>query len=286
MLTEKQAILILGGSEMAYQLAKTLQNEEGLRVISSLAGRTKNPRLPAGEWRIGGFGGVEGLVKFLHNYNIRMMIDATHPFARNIKANALKAARLSGVSLLRLQHPPWQQQIGDYWIEVDDENQAAAILPMGATVFLALGRQHLHAFRQRQDVNFIARMIEKPDNFSSFSLEQFPKSVKRFSDKNCGKNKELEHSVEPNETKNALMKIILDRPKNKDQEIFLLRNYKVDYLVCRNSGAQTSYAKIAAARDLSLPVVMITPSPLGESIPTVINIQAALNHIRQFLNKG
>jgi len=252
MLTEKQAILILGGSEMAYQLAKTLQNEEGLRVISSLAGRTKNPRLPAGEWRIGGFGGVDGLVNFLHNYKIRLMIDATHPFARNIKANALKAARLSGVCLLRLQHPPWQQQIGDYWMEVDDENQAAAILPTGATVFLALGRQHLHAFRQRQDVNFIARMIEKPDDFPSFSL----------------------------------MKIILDRPKNKDQEIFLLRDYKIDYLVCRNSGAQTSYAKIAAARDLSLPVVMIKPPSLPIDIAVITDIEAARNYVNRLFKQG
>jgi len=232
MSTDRPAILILGGSEIAYQIAQELHIislSRSVRVITSLAGRTQNPRLPAGQWRIGGFGGVDGLVTFLQTQNIKLIIDATHPFAYQIKLNADAAAHISDIPLIRIQRPPWQPQPGDRWIDVADEHQAAAILPKGSRVFLALGRQHLKPFLCRQDVNFIARMLEKPDNLA-----------------------ERDH-----------FKIILGSPGGPDAETNLLRDDKIEMLVCRNSGAHASYAKIVAARNLAIPVIMITqPRPI------------------------
>jgi len=241
-------ILILGGSEIAYQLAQELQSLP-VRVISSLAGRTQNPRLPAGEWRLGGFGGVQGLVHFLAIKNIDLLIDATHPFARTIQDHAAAAERISAVPLLRLRKAAWQPVAGDNWIEVEDERAAAAVPPQGVDVFLALGRQHLAAFLSRHDVNFIARMIEKPDN-----LEQFEN-----------------------------VKIILGRPGTENDEVRLFQEHKIDMLVCRNSGAHASYAKIAAARTLSLPVVMITPPAPTANIPTLESVEVACDFIKQSL---
>jgi len=250
MLIEKPAILILGGSEIAYQLAQQLQFLP-LKVISSLAGRTQNPRVPVGIWRIGGFGGVGGLIDFLHDNNIRLIIDATHPFARNIQANARAAASLGHVPLWRLQNPPWQPEPGDQWIKADDEVHAASLLSAGSTVFLALGRQHLQAFAARHDVRFIARMIEMPDHFKTFSH----------------------------------IRLLLGKPATQADEARILRNEKIDLMVCRNSGALASYGKIAAARELGLRVVMITPPPYT-AIPIFTHVSTIVKRIDQLLSDG
>jgi len=245
----KPNILLLGGCEIAYQLAQELQSLP-LRVISSLAGRTKNPRPPAGQWRLGGFGGVQGLVHFLRENNINLLIDATHPFARTMKTHAAAAAQISAVPLLRLRKAAWQQISGDVWIEVEDEQQAADRLSQGATVFLALGRQHLAPFIARQDVRFVARMIEP-----------------------CERIAQLDY-----------FKIILTAPCNEQEEMRLLCEHKIDMLVCRNSGARASYSKIVAARALSLPVVMITPPQLPchvANFPTFESVEEVCHFIKQ-----
>jgi len=246
----RPTILILGGSEIAYQLAQEMQSLP-VNIISSLAGRTQNPRLPVGAWRIGGFGGIDGLVRFLHDNHIRLVVDATHPFARKMQANARIAAERGGIDLLRLQRPPWQPQPGDRWIPVQDENEAAALLPKGSSVFLALGRQHLQAFIPRRDVQFVARMLEKTDDI---------RNLRHFT-------------------------LILDRPATRDEEIRLLRTHKITMLVCRNSGACASYGKIAAARELQLPIAMITAASLTDETPTLTTVQATIRYILKQLSE-
>ena len=220
-----QKILILGGTAEARILAEELL-AEGHDVTTSLAGRTVDPILPAGAVRIGGFGGPEGLAVYLKTEGFDRMIDATHPFARRISENAIKAAAISGVPLEQRLRPRWQKQPGDRWRRVATLEAAAAAeaLPSGATVFLALGRQYLDAFVGRDDCRFVIRMVDAPEMplaFADYSL-------------------------------------LLGKPaSDPDREADLFTAHGVTHLVCRNSGGPAGYAKIIAARRLALPVVML-----------------------------
>lgn len=142
--TRRPPVLILGGTTEAYALADALVAEGG-RVISSLAGRTTSPRQPAGEWRVGGFGGPAGLEAYLRAEGIGAVIDATHPFARRMGWNAAAACQAAGVPLLRLDRPAWTPGPGDRWDQVDDWDEAVRRLDEGGAqrVLLALGRQEL-----------------------------------------------------------------------------------------------------------------------------------------------
>lgn len=218
-----QKVLILGGTAEARLLAERLI-AEGHLVTTSLAGRTNDPILPAGAVRIGGFGGAEGLAVYLRAEGIDRMIDATHPFARQISENAIKAAAISGVPLEQRLRPRWQKQPGDRWRSVATLEAAAEVLPSGATVFLALGRQYLDAFVGRDDCRFVVRMVDAPEMPLAF----------------------------------ADYTLVLGKPaSDPDREADLFTAYGVTHLVCRNSGGPAGYAKITAARRLTLPVVML-----------------------------
>ncbi|EKF59725.1 cobalt-precorrin-6x reductase [Agrobacterium albertimagni AOL15] len=218
-----QKVLILGGTAEARLLAERLI-AEGHLVTTSLAGRTNDPILPAGAVRIGGFGGAEGLAVYLRTEGFDRMIDATHPFARRISENAIKAAAISGVPLEQRLRPRWQKQPGDRWRSVTTLEAAAEVLPSGATVFLALGRQYLDAFVGRDDCRFVVRMVDAPEMPLAF----------------------------------ADYTLVLGKPaSDPDREADLFTAYGVTHLVCRNSGGPAGYAKILAARRLALPVVML-----------------------------
>jgi len=220
---EPQKILILGGTVEARLLAERLV-VEGHLVTTSLAGRTVDPILPAGAVRIGGFGGAEGLAVYLKAESFDRMIDATHPFARRISENAIKAAAISGVPLEQRLRPRWQKQPGDRWRSVATLEAAAEALPSGATVFLALGRQYLDAFVGRYDCRFVIRMVDAPETPLAF----------------------------------ADYTLVLGKPaSDPDREADLLTAHGVTHLVCRNSGGPAGYAKILAARRLAMPVVML-----------------------------
>lgn len=219
----RQKILILGGTAEARLLAAQLI-EEGHSVTTSLAGRTVDPVLPAGEVRIGGFGGADGLAAYLRDEQFDRMIDATHPFARRISENAIKASAISGIPLEQRLRPRWQKQPGDRWKSVATLEAAAEVLPQGATVFLALGRQYLDAFIGRDDCRFVIRMVDPPETPLGFS----------------------DHML------------VLGKPaSDPDQEADLFTAHGITHLVCRNSGGPAGYAKIIAARRLALPVIMI-----------------------------
>lgn len=219
-----ERILILGGTAEAADLAARLVAEGQADVLTSLAGRTVNPAPIAGDVRIGGFGGAEGLARFLAENRIDRVIDATHPFATRISENARIACENAGIPLERLDRPSWVRTDKDQWVEVDTLEAAAAALPGGARAFLALGRQYLSAFEMRDDCHFVIRMVDPPQKTLGF--------------------RDFE--------------LILGKPSGDPRsETELLNRYRITHLVCRNSGGNAGYGKILAARELALPVVMI-----------------------------
>lgn len=220
---QAEKVLILGGTAEAVTLAHDL-HRAGVEVITSLAGRTSQPAALPGLVRVGGFGGAEGLSQFLTSEHITHVYDATHPFARQISANAVLACQQSGVPLTVLTRAAWEKQPGDQWIEVETLNDAASMLPEGATVFLALGRQYIDAFSARADCRFVLRMVDPPQSPLGFE--------------------------------NAT--ILLGKPSaDWEQEKQLLQAHAITHMVARNSGGEASYGKIIAARHLGLMVIMI-----------------------------
>ncbi len=216
-------ILILGGTREAALLAGELVSQ-GHDVITSLAGRTREPAPLAGAVRTGGFGGAHGLAHWLLENRITRLIDATHPFALQISAHAEEAARKAGIPLDSRIRPPWKKLEGDIWQEVGSIAEAATATPSGARALLALGSQHIAPFFTRDDVHFVVRMVDAPA--PSLPL--------------------------------ASHTLILGRPNdNRADEATLLRNEKITHIICRNSGGRGAYAKIEAARQLDLPVIMI-----------------------------
>ncbi len=218
------SVLILGGTTEAYDLAAALVARGGLRVVTSFAGRTKSPRLPAGEWRSGGFGGADGLADYLRAEKFNAVIDATHPFAAAMAFNAAEACARENVALLRLERAPWRPGPGDRWTEVDTLDDAADILRRDAKrVLMAVGRQELAPFVGLDDVWFLIRSVEAPDPMPAF------------------KNFEL----------------LLSRgPFEVADERELLRDRRIDRIVCKNSGGTATQAKLIAARELGIKVIM------------------------------
>lgn len=235
-------LLILGGTTEAYALAGDLAGLPGVRVISSLAGRTGNPRLPPGEVRIGGFGGPEGLAAYLRSNQIDAVVDCTHPFAARMGWNATQACAAAAVPLLRLERPAWVRQDGDVWDEVADWPEAAALAGAHASrVLLAVGRQELEPFAGLAHVWFLIRSVERPDPMPPF----------------------------------AQADILLARgPFTLAGERDLLATRRIDTIVCKNSGGPTD-AKLAAARALGVRVVMKGRPPRPET-PKAADVAAAL----------
>lgn len=216
-------ILILGGTREARALASRLEGEARFHVVTSLAGRTRRPNPIAGEVRVGGFGGVQGLRDYIVSAHIALIADATHPFAAQISAHAVQASAGTGVPCYRLERSPWEPQPGDDWSLVATAGAAARAIPKDARALVTVGRQDVASFLARADITVVARMIEPPDI-------EVP----------------------------AHGEIILARPPfSIEQERALMGEKRIDVLVTRNSGGEATYAKIQAARELGLPVIMI-----------------------------
>jgi len=231
-----KTILILGGTREALDLATALNPD--YRVITSLAGRTKSPKKPAGELRIGGFGGAKALSDYLVLENIDIMVDATHPFAATISINAAEAAELANTPRIMLQRPPWQAGDGDQWENFATLNAAAKTLKPSSRCFLTIGWQELGAFKAREDVWFLVRMIDAPE--SPLPL--------------------VNHQV------------VTGLPQaSADDEKILMQAHKIDTLITKNSGGILSAAKLEAARELGIQVMMIQRPqvPAGDVVETV-----------------
>lgn len=227
----RMKILILGGTAEARQLAGRLVNL-GHQVTTSLAGRTSDPILPAGELRMGKFGGIPGLAAYLRAAGIERLVDATHPYAGLISVNAVAAAQATGVPLVRYMRPAWEQPIGANWTTVESANEAAAALPSNADVLLTTGHAGLERFMQRDDCQFVVRLIEPPE----FELPAFAK-------------------------------LLLKRPPyTLAGEIDLMRREEIDHLVTKNSGGEQTAAKLEAARQLGVKVIMIARPAYGPAL--------------------
>ncbi|GAA1339568.1 hypothetical protein GCM10009660_23910 [Catellatospora bangladeshensis] len=155
-------MLVLGGTGEARELARRALG--AARVVSSLAGRVSSPRLPEGEVRVGGFGGVDGLVAYLRAERVDAVVDATHPFADRITANALAATAAAGVPLLVLRRPGWTEREGDRWTWVDSIAEAAAVVG-GRRALVTTGRQGLGAFARG-----VARTVDPPEGATALEV--------------------------------------------------------------------------------------------------------------------
>jgi len=236
-------ILILGGTTEARLLAGRLADRPDVAVTVSLAGRTAaiiDQKVPT---RVGGFGGASGLATYLGEERIDALVDATHPFAEIISAHAIEAAKTTETPLLALRRPPWLPVAGDNWREVP--TMAAAVAAIGQAprrVFLAIGRKE------------IAIVAGAPQHFY------------------------LVRSVDPIEPAPDLANaafVVGRGPFTEAGDCALLSAYKIEVVVSRNSGGEAGYAKIAAARTLALPVIMVS-RPLLAATETVETVDAAL----------
>ncbi|MGZ4698614.1 MAG: cobalt-precorrin-6A reductase [Oryzihumus sp.] len=239
----RQRVLVLGGTTEARELARRLATEGQVEVTSSLAGRVRDPVLPEGEVRVGGFGGEAGLARWLVERSIHRVIDATHPFAATITSHAARAATQVHVPLLVLRRPAWVAGPGDRWHEVGSLQQAACILPgLGRRPLLTTGRQGVDAFADLDELAFVVRTVDPPD-------VPLPRR----------------HTL------------LLDRgPYTLAGELDLMVRHAIDVLVTKNSGGHATAAKLEAARRRGIPVVMVSRPPLPGGVPVVHGVEDAL----------
>jgi precorrin-6A/cobalt-precorrin-6A reductase len=220
-------VLLLGGTLDAHLLSVQLQ-AAGVPAVYSYAGVTRTRRTPALPTRVGGFGGIDGLVRYLQAQRITQVIDATHPFAAQMSRHAISACAALGIPLLAMERPAWQASPGDQWLHVAVMVAAARALtsPM-QRVFLAIGRKQLAAFASRAaQHHFVLRVIDRTD-------EDLPLPASSY---------EL---------------LIARGPFALEDERALLQRHAIDCIVSKNAGGADTYAKIAAARELRIPVVMV-----------------------------
>lgn len=243
-------VLILGGTTEASALAQLLAGDSRFKPILSLAGRTAAPRPQPIPTRSGGFGGPEGLVSFLTGREIEAVIDATHPYADQISANAVAACRSAGVPMASLGRAAWQAQPGDRW-QVAPSTEAAveALGTAKRSVFVTVGRQELSLFASAPQHRYVARLIEPPERTD----------------------------LPPD-----LLLVQQRGPFDLAAELALLKDEKIDIIVSKDSGGEATYPKIEAARTLGLPVIMIARpnKPAGDIVASPQEAVAWLAHER------
>ncbi|HWH75053.1 MAG TPA: cobalt-precorrin-6A reductase [Methylibium sp.] len=241
-------ILVLGGTLEASALARALA-ERGERAVLSYAGRVAEPRPQPIPVRVGGFGGVPGLVRHLREHGVTHVVDATHPFAAQMSARAVAACAQAGVPLIALTRPAWQPGPGDRWQMAADLPAAVAALDgPQRRVMLALGRLHLDAFAAAPQHHYVLRLVDPPDG---------PPPLPR-------------HSI-----------VVSRGPFDVAGDIALMREHRVERVVCKNAGGSGAQAKLHAARELGLPVLMVArpPMPARREVGTV-------DEVLQWLDAG
>ncbi|MCT8971893.1 cobalt-precorrin-6A reductase [Microbaculum marinisediminis] len=242
-------LLILGGTTEASALARAIKDDARVSAVLSLAGTTKAPARPPIPFRIGGFGGAQGLADYLIAERTDLLIDATHPFAAVMKGNAAEAARRAGVPLLAIRRPEWRAEPGDDWTVVADMKSAAAALgPARKRVLLTIGQKELAPFKAAPQHAYVVRSVDAP------AADSLPPDAQ----------------------------VITARgPFAEADERRLLAEHGIEALVTKNSGGTATRAKLVAARSLGVPVIMVArpPAPDVEAVETV---EAALAWLARF----
>jgi len=238
-------LLLLAGTTEARELARRLAARK-LPAIATLAGATRAPERLDLPTVVGGFGGRAGFESFLERHRVSAIVDATHPFATAITRRTARIAARRRLPYLHLLRPEWKPQAGDNWIMVADETGVARHVRPGWTLFLATGRQSLPAFSGLESCYLICRRIDRP-------RAAFPYANGEY--------------------------LVGRAPFSVEEEIALFRARRVDALVVRNAGGTGSFPKLAAARRLGLPVIMIARQPLPEGIAHVASVEAAMRWI-------
>lgn len=236
-------VLLLGGTAEARELAVRLERVE-VPFVSSLAGRVSHPRLPVGEVRVGGFGGVDGLLAYLREHAVTDVVDATHPFATAMTDHACTATRLGGTRLLRYARPGWSRRsdaAGWHWApSVDDVRRVAGAL--GRRPFLTSGRQTLDRFTGWTDRDVLVRVVEPVDR-----------------------------PLPPRWT------VVHDRgPYDVADEVELMRRHRIDVLITKDSGGDYTSAKLDAAATLDVPIVVLSRPPRPEGLDEVSSVDECL----------
>ncbi len=234
---------MLGGTTEASALAGLLA-ARGDAAVLSYAGRVANPKAQPIPVRVGGFGGVEGLIAYLRDNHVTHLIDATHPFAARMSANAVVAAARAGVAHIALTRPAWAPVTGDRWTRVADiEAAVAALAGPARRVMLALGRMHVDAFAVQPQHDYLLRFVDAPDR---------PPGLPRHH-------------------------LVVNRgPFDVEGDRHLMATHGIEVVVCKNAGGSGAQAKLGAARALGLPVIMIDRPVL----PARLEVHAAEDVLR------
>lgn len=224
-------------------MAKALA-DAGADAVFSYAGRTKSPVRQPLPTRVGGFGGADGLAGYLRAAAITHVVDATHPFAVQMSRNAVAACEKAGVALCAFERAPWQAGSGDDWTAAPDIAGAVAALPDApARVFLAIGRQHLDDFAAKPQHRYLLRLVDAPDG---------PLSL-------------------PNTDV-----VVARGPFTAAGDRALLQEHRIELIVAKNAGGEGARAKLEAARDLGVPVIMID-RPAVPARPVLRSVDAVMN---------
>lgn len=245
---EAPHILILGGTGEAAALAGAVVacGSDRVKVTTSLAGRTAAPAAVPGESRVGGFGGPDGMARYLKEAGVSVVVDATHPFATQVSRHAVTACSAAGVPRLRLDRPAWTPGDGDRWHMMPSISDAAQALPdYGRRAFLTVGRTELAPFAACRDVWFLVRTVDRPET--------------------------------PLPLANSVLEIGRG-PFDVAAERDLMSRHEIDILVCKASGGDMTRAKLDAARALQCPVLMIA-RPRAPDGPRVHSVAGAMDWI-------
>lgn len=229
----RKKLLVLAGTHEARQLVEKLADTGAFEIIASLAGATKAPLSMAANVRTGGFGGAEGLAEYCRAESVDALVDVTHPFARHISRNAVKAAEMRDIPCFSYERPPWAAQPGDAWREFASWQDMVDAIPAGCRVFLAGGTASIEAFCARDDIHLWARAL----NVSGYN--------------DTDKHRFL--NAMPNQDMNA--------------EADLFSKYDIELLCCKNAGGRASIAKIEAARSLGIPIWLLARAKRENNVP-------------------
>jgi precorrin-6A/cobalt-precorrin-6A reductase len=245
----RRRVLILGGTLEARLLAEQLATRTDIEATLSLAGRTASPRAQAVPVRRGGFGGIEGLIQYLREHRIDVLLDATHPYAATMSAHASSAAAQTHTPLIALHRAAWEPAAGDRWTEVADVEQAVQVLgQIPRRVLLALGRQEIGAVVSAPQHHYLIRSVDPVDPPLTLPHAQY---------------------------------LVARGPFAEEAEFALLREHAIEVVIAKNSGGAASYTKIAAARALGVAVVLLRPPVQIERAPvsSVAEAMARLDHV-------